>query len=235
MAIAHIRAKFSGQRAYFFGIGMSLGANFLLRTAGEQGKALTLDALISLNNPFDVWLAVNLMRETPYEKYLASELKHLITGKLSMPEQEKGVIDELLTKHRIDIEKIKLVNSWRDWDEHLTSKAFPGYKTVADYYLAASSLSKIKHIEVPTLVIHSKDDPIVPFECLPTSECLTNPKIIVATVEKGGHVCYFQGAKGQKRWYPFVSAEFLHAVIQVKEEGRRKRESDIREVELASV
>jgi predicted alpha/beta-fold hydrolase len=170
---------------------MSLGANLLLRTAGEQGKALPLDALISLNNPFDVWLAINLMRGTPYEKYLSYELKNQLVGKIGMPEQEKGVIDELLTKHSIDIEKINSVSTWRDWDECLTSKAFPSYKTVAEYYLAASSLSKIKHIEVPTLVIHSKDDPIVPFECLPTSECLTNPKIIVATVEKGGHVCYF--------------------------------------------
>ena len=108
-----------------------------------------------------------------------------------MPGQERAVIDKLLSNHGIDREKIQTVSTWREWDEHLTSKAFSNYKTIADYYMAASALSKIKHIEVPTLVIHSKDDPIVPFECLPTSECLSNPKIIVATVEKGGHVCYF--------------------------------------------
>ena len=88
--------------------------------------------------------------------------------------------------------------------------------------MAASSLTKIKDIDVPTLVVHSKDDPIVPFECLPTTECLTNPKIIVAAVEKGGHVCYFQGIDGQQRWYPSASAEFFDAVINMKEQRIRE-------------
>ena len=34
-----------------------------------------LKAMVSLNNPFDLWLAINLMRNTPYERVLANELK----------------------------------------------------------------------------------------------------------------------------------------------------------------
>jgi hypothetical protein len=44
--------------------------------------------------------------------------------------------------------------------------------------------------------------------------------MIVGIVPKGGHVCYFQGVKGQKRWYPLASAEFLDAVIEHKEQQR---------------
>jgi predicted alpha/beta-fold hydrolase len=117
-----------------------------------------------------------------------------------------------------DLEK---VSSWRDWDEHYTKKVYPQYSSIADYYYAASALSKIQNISVPTLVVHSRDDPIVPFECMPVRECLSNPNIIVAAVEKGGHVCYFQGAGGQKRWYPRASAEFLDAVIEIKERKHR--------------
>ncbi len=54
---------------------MSMGANLMLRVAGEQGDLCPLQAMVSLNNPFDVWLAINLMRNTPYEKFLAKELK----------------------------------------------------------------------------------------------------------------------------------------------------------------
>jgi predicted alpha/beta-fold hydrolase len=54
---------------------MSMGANLMLRVAGEQGDRFPLQAMVSLNNPFDLWLAINLMRNTPYEKYLAKELK----------------------------------------------------------------------------------------------------------------------------------------------------------------
>ena len=50
---------------------------------------------------------------------------------------------------------------------------------------------KVENIAKPTLVIHSKDDPIIPIDVLPVSECLANPNIIVGIVERGGHVCYF--------------------------------------------
>lgn len=46
---------------------MSMGANLMMRVAGEQGEHFPLEAMVSLNNPFDIWLAINLMRNTPYE------------------------------------------------------------------------------------------------------------------------------------------------------------------------
>ena len=45
--------------------------------------------MISLNNPFDIWLAINLMRNTPYEKYLAKELKREVVLREKLSEKEK--------------------------------------------------------------------------------------------------------------------------------------------------
>lgn len=66
------------------GVGMSMGANIMLRAAGESGSNLPLDALVSVNNPFDVWQAINLMRGTPYEWFLSYELKRHIVLKPSV-------------------------------------------------------------------------------------------------------------------------------------------------------
>lgn len=63
-------------RTYYTGIGMSMGANLMVRVAGEMGEQCPFTAMVSLNNPFDIWLAINLMRNTPYEKYLAHGLKN---------------------------------------------------------------------------------------------------------------------------------------------------------------
>jgi hypothetical protein len=52
---------------------------------------------------------------------------------------------------------------------------------------------------------------------------LANKNIIVAISETGGHVCYFTGMNGQKRWYPLVSSEYLDAVIELKESGTRMK------------
>ena len=62
-----------------------MGANLLLKVAGEQGDTFPLEAMVSINNPFDLWLAINLMRGTPYEKHLAKELRetHLVKKGMS--------------------------------------------------------------------------------------------------------------------------------------------------------
>ncbi len=59
---------------------MSMGANSMIKIAGEQGDSFALDAMVSLNNPFDLWQAITLMRGSPYEKFMIKELKlELIT------------------------------------------------------------------------------------------------------------------------------------------------------------
>jgi predicted alpha/beta-fold hydrolase len=71
--MAHVRKE--APDADLVGVGLSLGGNLIMRIAGEMGKNFPLRAIVSVNNPFDLWLSINLMREKPYEKYLAAELK----------------------------------------------------------------------------------------------------------------------------------------------------------------
>ncbi|TNV78627.1 hypothetical protein FGO68_gene12092 [Halteria grandinella] len=225
-AIQHMvkKQKHENKRTYFSGIGMSMGANLMMKIAGEQGDNFALDAMVSLNNPFDIWLAINLMRGKPYEKFLAIELKNQLINKKKISKDEELVFKQMAQKFGIDFKALSKISTWRDWDEQYTKKAYRNYPTLADYYFSASSLPLISKVKRPTLVIHSKDDPIIPIECLPVNECLSNPHMIVGIVEKGGHVCYFQGVKGQKRWYPLVSGEFLDALIELRERQRVERE-----------
>jgi predicted alpha/beta-fold hydrolase len=99
------RAK-STKRTYFTGIGMSMGANLMMKAAGLQGDSFPLDAMVSLNNPFDIWLAINLMRKTPYERYLAIELKQQLLSKKGMSESEQRVFQQISSKFGIDFEAI---------------------------------------------------------------------------------------------------------------------------------
>jgi predicted alpha/beta-fold hydrolase len=91
----------------------------------------------------------------------------------------------------LNFDEIKHIESWKAFDDKFTIKVFTQFKSVADYYYEGSSFSVVKDIKVPTMVIHSKDDPIIPFECLPIDECTANSNIIVGVVNSGGHVCYF--------------------------------------------
>lgn len=61
---------------------------------------------------------------------------------------------------------------------------------------------------IPTLVLHSEDDPIVPVDCVPLDECMHNDKIVTALTRRGSHVCYFMGT-GERRWYTHACSEYL--------------------------
>ncbi|CDW76738.1 esterase lipase thioesterase family protein [Stylonychia lemnae] len=223
VALKHMIKKFSDKpNPRYVGVGMSMGANLMLKIAGEQEDRFPLEAMVSLNNPFDIWLAINLMRGKPYEKFLAIELRKNTLIKEGVSDKEREIFKEMQQKYNLDYERLKTVDSWRDFDAHFTLKVHPQFKSVAQYYYAASCFNVIQGIKKPTLVIHSKDDPIIPIECLPLEDCIANEKLIMGIVRKGGHVCYFQGFKGQKRWYPQVSSEYLEAVLSLKNESQHE-------------
>ena len=114
----------------------------------------------------------------------------------------------------IDLEAIKVAKTWRELDEQFTIKIHKQkYNCAAAYYNDASCLFKVKDVKVPTLVVHSEDDPIIPIDCLPIEECKANKNIITAVTRRGGHVCYFHGQNCDERWYPKVTVEYLDSVI----------------------
>lgn len=89
-ALNHMVNKFKDKpNVHFVGMGMSMGANIMMRIAGEQGDKNPFEAMIAFNNPFDIWLAINLMRGTQYEKFLARELRRNVFIRDNPSEQEK--------------------------------------------------------------------------------------------------------------------------------------------------
>ena len=82
----------AGNGAELTGIGLSLGANLMMRAAGMMGKDFPLKAICAVNNPFDLWLSINLMRGNDYEKFLAKELKRqmILKEAYETSEEEKA-------------------------------------------------------------------------------------------------------------------------------------------------
>ena len=116
-----------------------------MRLAGELKKDFHLKAMVSVNNPFDIWLGINLMRGNVYEKYLAKELKQnlLLPETRLHTEEEKQVYAEMLKKFDLDIERVRKAESWRELDEAFTIKVQTKFKCAAAYYNASSCLMKL--------------------------------------------------------------------------------------------
>ena len=58
-----------------YGIGISMGANLLVRYQALYSEESRFKALISISNPWDVQLSAGLMKNTPFEPYIAWSAK----------------------------------------------------------------------------------------------------------------------------------------------------------------
>lgn len=78
----------------------------------------------------------------------------------------------------------------------LHAKLF-GFIDAWDYFKAADvSEEDLKHVNIPTLILHAADDPITKLDCIFPAEIYSkNSHFIYAETSKGGHINWFSGWK----------------------------------------
>jgi predicted alpha/beta-fold hydrolase len=162
-------------------IGFSLGANLVLKLAGEVGRKLyaapTLDSVIAVSPPLNLETSVKLLlhkKNKLFNDYFVKRLiKHVKTK------------NRFTAKLPTDFEKgIKTVF---DFDEQITAPQ-NGFKGAKDYYQQSSSGPYVSSIMLPTLLLHSLDDPFIgnaDFYQLPNKDNLD-----LLLTKKGGHVSW---------------------------------------------
>ena len=214
-----VRGKADGKR--ITGVGISLGANLMVKYAGLCHATQPMKAMVSINNPFDMWLAINLMRGKIYEKYLVKELRTSMFARTldpaKMSANERKVFEEMKAGYGgLDFPRMATsIETWRQFDEEFTIKVHKHFSCAAAYYSEGSCLEDVSKVAIPTLVIHSKDDPIVPIDCVPIDECVANEHFVTAVTPHGSHVCYFEFPGGQSRWYTRVAASYLDSALKL--------------------
>ena len=76
-----------------------------------------------------------------------------------------------------------------------------GYADANDYYAKASSRPFIGRIRIPTLIIHAKDDPFIPFDPMRDPSIAANPYVLLLATEQGGHVAFVSASTGEERFW----------------------------------
>lgn len=168
------------------GVGYSMGGNVLLKWMGESGQRNPLVAGIAVSVPFELKIAAEAINQgfsgRMYQNYFLKPMKAKITQKKHLHAAEM---------FNIDIQKLDSIRSVREFDEFITAPLH-GFKNAEDYYLKSSSRFYLQKIEVPTLVIHSKDDPFMTEALIPSFEEIS-PMIRLEVYDKGGHVGFVSG------------------------------------------
>jgi predicted alpha/beta-fold hydrolase len=174
-------------------VGFSLGGNVSLKMAGEWGSNVPkgVRAVAALSAPLnlvEVSRAFERWRAYPYSRYV---LRHLI----AQATEFRRLHPARAKYDRADLRRLGTVRAYDD----CVVAPMHGFEGSLAYYRSASSGPLLRRIEVPTLLVHAADDPMVPdFTVRPWLKELPR-SVRVAWSEWGGHVGWF-GGLSEDQW-----------------------------------
>ena len=169
------------QQKIFSIIGFSLGGNVLLKWLGEQGRNASTTSAVAVSVPFQLSHAGDRLEKSfsrIYQKHLLSRCQNKYQKKFSSKPSP------------LDI-NVRKLNTFYTFDDQITAPLH-GFEGADDYYEQCSSRQFLKHIQKPTLVIHSKDDPFMWEHTVPNEEELSEA-VELELSESGGHVGFVSG------------------------------------------
>jgi uncharacterized protein len=184
-------------------VGYSLGGNVALKLAGEYGQAIPkqVKGFIAVSPSMDLSScadAIEMRSNFLYHARFIISLRNRMKLKARLfPEQ-------------YDIKKLRGIWTIRKFDDMYTSR-HSGFRDVYDYYEKASAVQVISKIAVPTLILHSKDDPFIPFAPFESREVKENANIALLATEHGGHVGFVSVNRdpAERFWYEKQIVEFI--------------------------
>ena len=168
------------RRTPVFLVGFSLGGNQALKMAGELGGDAhrLLAGVVAISTPIDLaeccrMLALPANRLYQW-RFLSSMRKRL---RLRRP----------AIAAPLPYDKLDRVSSVWEFDDLFTGPSF-GFSGAEHYYSTQSANRYLDQIRVPTLLVQSQDDPMIPFAVFSHPAFHTNRNLTLAATAHGGHL-----------------------------------------------
>ncbi|HEX7313148.1 MAG TPA: alpha/beta fold hydrolase [Pyrinomonadaceae bacterium] len=172
--------------------GFSMSGNMVLRLAGDYGSDFppALAGVAAVSPSIDLDSCAAALERRGNALYRWSFVSHLRDRVRRKGRLQPGAFDT---------RALRRVRTIREFDERITAP-HGGYRDATDYYARTSSRPVIREIRVPTLVIHSADDPLIPVEPFRDEAIAANPDVLLVITRRGGHVGFLSDrAEGEDR------------------------------------
>lgn len=173
-------------------VGISLGGNVLLKWLGETGSHNPLLGAVAVSVPFELEKAanrVNIGFSRLYQWWILRSLISLVQNKFKT---SPAMVP-------IDMKEVNSVRNFLEFDDRVTAPLH-GFTDAKDYYTKSSSRPFLKHIKVPTLVLHSIDDPFMTADVIAEDHELS-PHLTLEISQGGGHVGFVTGTPWQPKYW----------------------------------
>lgn len=202
----HILQKWPNKRIYL--IGFLLGGAIVANYIAQEGSAINsqIKGSAIMGTPWDFsdslyHIGENILGHYIYSPTMAQNLMRLLNEHYHTHLKH----DKYVENYKANPSQFK-VQMLRDFDDHFTAKIF-GFNNADEYYRHASPVQRLLKVCVPTLIVSSKDDPIIGVRSLPYSEVKINPYTSFVTTTIGGHLGWFKLAGS--RWYTEPVAQYF--------------------------
>ncbi len=182
-------------------IGFSLGANLVLKYAGERGEGLDprLRRVVAFSAPCDLAAGSAYMARRAAAVYMRRFMRSF-HAKLRA---KKARFPDLL-----DDAGFERLRTFAEYDGRYTAPLH-GFRDASDYYERCSSRRYLHAIRVPTLIVNAADDPFLPPACYPVEETRAHPFVRLEIPRYGGHIAFVDFDPEGTYWSERRAAAFL--------------------------
>ena len=163
-------------------IGYSMGGNLVLKCAGELGTGAPpqLRAVIGVSAAVDLAESADALHTSAHGFYERRFVRALV---------KRYRRKAFLFPRAFDPQRTERVGSIRGFDDRITA-LYGGFRNADDYYFRSSAARVLGRICVPTLLIHSCDDPFVRITAETRATIASNPALTLLETEHGGHCAF---------------------------------------------
>jgi uncharacterized protein len=184
-------------------VGFSLGANIVLKLAGEDANRPTggLDSVIAVSPPVNLFETADHLcnsKNILFDQFFVWKLRYDIRRfHKKYPE--------------VPLAKIPMRISLTDIDEYYTAPR-SGFNGAKDYYTRASSGQFVPAVSIRGLILSADDDPIVDTSSLHRVEVPSNIDLVLT--KQGGHVGFLARSRNPARvqWMDNLIVKWIHSL-----------------------
>ena len=182
LIVNHAIRKYGFRKVYL--MGYSLGGSITLNYVARKADILPKEILgaVAISTPCDLRSASQSLDERKNWFF-----KDLFFKKIS----KRVIGKELQFPNTFDVDKLKKVKSWKDFDNEFSAKLC-GFKHADDFYDNVSSLPHLPKIKMNTLILNAINDPILTEKCHPKEMVKSNKNLKLILTDHGGHVGFLE-------------------------------------------
>ena len=194
----HVKERYLDKPVYL--CAFSLGGTMAVNLAARYKIDHLLAGIVCFCAPLDMLACSYEFHKPRNWLYVRHFTKALIA------QASAGPVPNVESGAPIDMRQVKASRTVRDFDHHFTCKV-AGFESADTYYKGTTPLAELTHITVPTLLVHSDNDPWIPVVAY--EKINHHDNLFCVITRGGGHMGFHITGNNKGCWQTQTTLAFI--------------------------